>query len=268
MDSLTHLYFAHKLLCAVGGEPAAAVCALFPQIDREPAYFHRMYAHPFFQIGKLAEIGTQVYAQGEMPPEREGEYAWVRFLDERSRMLSFVERYESESGASLGDFRGDDRASVLIGYVSHTYQDIFNNPMQAFLPRSVYPSGKWDLWTRLGAIDFRTVLYAPPVISEFRREFFDDPLWQTDLDAGALLGAMIERTAAASVVPPGRELIDAAYDALGMTEAPAERETTRAREFLIEHEQLLSRLMLDYSSAERVLATSAPGPTVSYPVGS
>lgn len=269
VDSLTHIYFAHKLLSAVGGAPAAAVCALFPQIDREPAYFHRMYGHPFFQIGKLVDIGTEVYSQGRIPPEREDDYAWARFLHERPRMLSFVEVYELERGMSLGDFEPEHRASALIAYVSHTYQDIFNNPMQAFLPRFVYPSGKWDLWATLGAVDFRAVLYAPAVISEFRREFFEDPLWETDLDAGALLTAMIERTAAASVVPVGREIIDAAYEALGMDSVPSENETTRASQFLIDHEQLLSQLMGEYSQPARVFAfTGGSARTASYPVGS
>jgi hypothetical protein len=269
VDSLTHIYFAHKLLSAVGCHPAAAVCSLFPQIDREPAYFHRMYGHPFFQIGKLAHIGTEVLEQGRIPPEHEEEYPWVRFLEERRRMLSFVEQYELETGASVSDFGAPDRTGVLVAYVSHTYQDIFNNPMQAFLPRFVYPSGKWDLWGSLDAVDFRAALYSPLVIAEFRREFFDDPLWQIDLDANALLAAMIERTAAASTVPVPRALIAAAYDALGTNGVPRGRDTGRAREFLVEHEHLLTRLIERYSQPERAfaLAGRAARPP-SYPVGS
>ncbi|MGH2751649.1 MAG: hypothetical protein ACRDK3_12365, partial [Actinomycetota bacterium] len=135
MDSLTHVYFAEKLLKIVGGDRSASVASLFPQIDREPAYFHRMYGHPFFNIARLSEVGTEVYRKGEIPPEHAGVYEWERFLADRPRMLTFAQQFESETGTSISPL-GADKLDVILGYVSHTYQDIFNNPMQAFLPNS------------------------------------------------------------------------------------------------------------------------------------
>ena len=54
------------------------------------------------------------------------------------------------------------------------------------------------------AIDFRTVLHEPRNITEFRREFFGDPLWSVRLQPGTMVRAVVNRTAVASIVqvPP------------------------------------------------------------------
>ncbi|HZU70937.1 MAG TPA: hypothetical protein VFA09_26915 [Ktedonobacteraceae bacterium] len=246
MDSLTHIYFAHKLLIMSGRDTSAAVCSLFPQIDREPAYFHRMYGHPFFQIKRLAKIGTGIYKTGTVQEELEGDYAASRFLHDRPRMRSFAETFECETRIKLSPF-DPDFLSVLIGYVSHTYQDIFNNPMQAFLPQSVYPCGKWELWSELDPIEFRTILYYPENISAFRQEFFNDRLWSIRLDGAALIKAMVNRTAVASIVQIPRSTIDSAFESFGLEEVAIEQ-VKEAEEFLIEHEQLLSKLIRKYSA--------------------
>src|SRR6266536_4901896 len=176
MDSLTHIHFATKLLSMADGDLSAAICSLFPQMDREPAYLHRMYAHPFFQMTKLAEIGTYVYKTGEMREGFEEDFDWRRFHDDLPRMKWFAQRFEQETQQVISKFE-PDRLSVLIAYVSHTYQDVFNNPMQAFLPHWVYPSGQWELWAELNNIDFRLVLYAHENISALRQEVFCAPLW-------------------------------------------------------------------------------------------
>lgn len=245
MDSLTHIYFAHKLLSMTGGDPAAAVCSLFPQIDREPAYYHRMYAHPFFQISKLSEIGTYVYKHTAVKDGNDS-YAWRRFYADLSRMRSFVQTFEQETQLNISNFN-PDRLSVLIAYVSHTYQDIFNNPMQGFLPHWVYPSGQWKLWSELGAIDFRTALYTPENISAFREEFFASPLWKVTLDGTALIKAMINRTAAASALEIPLKIVDNAFDSLELDLPVDNSEVKAAEQLLIEHEELLSNMMRKYS---------------------
>lgn len=246
MDSLTHIYFAHKLLIITGGDPTAAVCSLFPQIDREPAYYHRMYAHPFSQISKLAEIGRYVYKFGEIQEGYDNSYAWKRFLSDRARMRSFAQDFEEENQLHWSNF-DPDRMSILIAYVSHTYQDIFNNPMQAFLPQWTYPSGQWELWSSLGSMDFRTILYSPKNIAAFREEFFRDRLWAVNLDGASLIKAMINRTALASALPIPPFLTDTTFAVLEINSPVSESTVKMAEEFLIEHEQLLSNMMRKYS---------------------
>jgi len=267
MDSLTHIYFAEKLLRITGRNRSAAVCSLFPQIDRAPAYFHRMYGHPFFQIPRLAPIAMSVYADGEIPEEHVGEYAWSRYLEERPRMQGFVEEFERETGVSITPF-DCDHVSMIIGWTSHTYQDIFNNPMQGFLPRSVYPSGKWELWASLDAIDFRSRLYQPENIAAFREEFFSDPLWNVTLDPAALVYAMVIRTATASIVQIPRQLVDSAFEGLGVGPRPSDADLTAALDFIIEHEELLARLMRKHSEALPVAVGAGVEVAANFPTGS
>jgi len=263
MDSLTHIYFAHKLLTMAGCQASAAVCSLFPQIDRTPAYFHRMYGHPFFQISGLAPIGTEIHWNGRLAPEQEQTYAATRFHEERPRMLAYTEQFEEETGHRISNPK-PDRLSVIIAYASHTYQDIFNNPMQGFLPYSVYPCGKWDLWSELDPIGFRTVLYSPANIKAFRAEFFAAHLWNADLDPRALVKAMVNRTAVASVVRVPPSVVDAAFESLDVR-TPSSAQLRTAEEWMVEHEYLLANMIRKYSSAE---ASTAPERAELVPVAS
>lgn len=249
MDSLTHIYFAQKLLVVTGGKVEAAICSLFPQIDREPAYFHRMYGHPLFQVKNLAEVGSYVYKNGDIRQGCESSYEWRRFRDELPRMKSFARLFEEQTGISISSYDAD-LPSVILGFVSHIYQDIFNNPLQAFLPRFVYPCGKWELWTELDSVNFRTVLYNPENIDAFRTEFFGNPLWNTRLDGPALLRAMVNRTAAASAAPIPSQVIEAAFDSVATDRRPDLGEVREAEAFLLEHEQLLAKMIHKYSEVK------------------
>lgn len=246
MDSLTHVYFAHKLLSMSGGNVSAAVCSLFPQIDREPAYYHRMYAHPFFQVSRILDIGMQFHGKQVIPTGLEKDYEWQRFHNDYRRMRSFVERFESETGERISRF-DPDKLSATIGYVSHTYQDMFNNPIQGFLPHWTYPSGQWSLWAEVGAIEFRTVLYAPETIAAFREEFFSAPLWQESLGGSALVRAMVRRTAASCVVDVPPEVVEDAFQSLGLVDDVDSGDVQMAEEWLIAHEALLSEMIRKYS---------------------
>jgi len=249
MDSITHIYFAHKLLVISGGNISASVCSLFPQIDREPAYFHRMFGHPFFNINTLAKIGFLVHkSKGDIEDSKKEKYVWNRFHNEYHRMKSFVDKFESETGITISKFN-PDFLSVLLAYVSHTYQDIFNNPMQAFLPKSVYPSGKWELWSELDSINFRQVLYSPDNITAFREEFFSDPIWDTRIHVVPLIKAMIRRTAVSSVVQLPKTIEEEAFNSLSIETDGVETDFDVAEEFFIEHEILLSKLIRKYSKS-------------------
>jgi hypothetical protein len=183
-------------------------------------------------------------------------------------MRSFADEYERVTGVALGALR-HDRLGIQIGYASHTNQDNFNNPKQGFLPRSVYPSGKWDLWATLDAVEFRAVLYAPAAIAEFRQEFFADPLWDADLEATGLLMALVERTAAASIVELPRRVIDDAFTAFALDATPSRSAVRHARDFLVEHEDILDRLIRKYARRDvSVVVGGGHAVSASYPVGS
>ncbi len=137
MDSLTHVYFAWRLAEVSGTDPGSAYAALFPQIDRNPPYFHRLYAHNFALARELSRIGQEVMATGKIPPRFKDNYAWKRFLEERPRIVAYREKFAQAAGVSL-PAPGRDALSGAIAYLSHIYFDTYNNPVQAFLPEIAY----------------------------------------------------------------------------------------------------------------------------------
>src|ERR1043166_1144144 len=118
MDSLTHLYFADRLLRMTGQNRAAGVASLFPQIDRVPAYFHRMYGHPIEMITRLLPVGEAVYWGGNA---RGDAYVIGRFRRERARMRGFEKGYWAKVGQPLPRVK-PDRTSIVIAWLSHVYQ--------------------------------------------------------------------------------------------------------------------------------------------------
>ncbi|PYO71265.1 MAG: hypothetical protein DMD64_15185, partial [Gemmatimonadetes bacterium] len=116
MDSLTHVYFAWRLAEVSGTDPGSAYAALFPQIDRNPPYFHRLYAHNFALARELGRIGQEVMATGKIPPRFKDNYAWKRFLEERPRIVAYREKFAEAAGVSLPP-PGTDVLSGAIAYL-------------------------------------------------------------------------------------------------------------------------------------------------------
>ena len=86
MDSQTHVEFADKLLGLSRQHPAYAVASLFPQIDRYPHVFHRMYAHTVFKAARLAQTGLRVLSQ-DGGPDNTHAYEVQRFQEEREVLV-------------------------------------------------------------------------------------------------------------------------------------------------------------------------------------
>src|SRR2546425_4592806 len=101
MDSWTHVYFAWRLAEISGTAPASASAALFPQIDRNPPYFHRLYAHNFALARDLSKIGQEVMATGKIPAKFKDNYAWKRFRQERPRIVAYREKFSAAAGVTL-----------------------------------------------------------------------------------------------------------------------------------------------------------------------
>jgi hypothetical protein len=171
MDSQTHVEFADKLLAIARCPAAYAVASLFPQIDRHPHVFHRMYAHTVFKARRLTQTGLRILTQADW---RDDAHAFDvrRFREEQVRFENYM-RAQRWSLPAL-DATGNDAA--LLAFVSHLYLDTFNQPTQPFAPLSIYCAGQWSLWEKIG--DFRLTLYTTPVIVKLRRELIAHALWQ------------------------------------------------------------------------------------------
>ena len=185
MDSLTHVYFAWRLAEVSGTDKASAYAALFPQIDRNPPYFHRLYAHNFALARELSKIGQEVMATGRIPAKFKENYAWKRFLQERPRILSYRRKFSDASGLPL-PAPGTDGLSGAIAYLSHIYFDTYNNPVQAFLPDVVHSCAQVGLWKAMNPVAFRLSLYESDNIEAFRKRLYFSSLWEARLEPHAL----------------------------------------------------------------------------------
>lgn len=249
MDSLTHVYFAWRLAQITGTDPASAYAALFPQIDRNPPYFHRLYAHNFALARDLSKIGQEVMTSGEIPVKYKGNYAWKRFLEERPRIISYREKFSNAAGVSL-PAPGTDTLSGAVAYLSHIYFDTYNNPVQAFLPEIVHSCAQVGLWKKLNPVAFRLSLYESDNIEAFRKRLYFSSLWETRLEPHAVAYALIAQTAATCFVDVPARLVKKTYDSLGIGERPDAADLRAAQEFIREKENLTIKLTLEYGSKE------------------
>ena len=259
MDSLTHVYFAWRLAEVSGTDKASAYAALFPQIDRNPPYFHRLYAHNFALARDLTKIGQEVMASGKIPARFRENYAWKRFLQERPRILAYREKFSVASGLPL-PAPGTDALSGAIAYLSHIYFDTYNNPVQAFLPEVVHSCAQVGLWKALNPVAFRLSLYESDNIEAFRKRLYFGSLWETRLEPHALAYALIAQTAATCFVDVPSRLVKKTYRALGIGEPPDGKDLRAAREFIREKENLTIKLTLEYGRKEPHLKRFARPP--------
>ena len=240
MDSQTHVEFADKLLAMSRQHPAYAVASLFPQIDRYPHVFHRMYAHTVFKARRLTEIGLRVLTQ-EAVSDKLHTYDVQRFQEERTRFLAYMQA----QSLTLPDVDPNAHEAALLAYVSHLYLDTFNQPTQPFSPVSIYCSGQWRMWEQIG--DFRLTLYTTSVIAQLRNDLMRHPLW-TEADActpSVQIEAMLERLWRQSLDHIGASIVAPSMQAMGLgRNAPLE--VARAREFFEAFEALLVDLHLKY----------------------
>jgi hypothetical protein len=243
MDSQTHVEFADKLL-AIAGKPAAcAVASLFPQIDRHPHVFHRMYAHTVLKARRLTRTGLQILTRPDWRDDAHT-YEVRRFREEQTRFENYM-RVQRWQLPAL-DARIDDAA--LLAFVSHLYLDTFNQPTQPFAPLSVYCSGQWQLWEKIG--DFRLTLYTTPVIARLRRELMAHALWaQADAFAPDVqIEAMLLRLCELSLGRIGDDIVEPAMQAMQLT-ATRSPAVNRCCDFLAQFERVLVDLHIRHLEA-------------------
>lgn len=252
MDSQTHVEFAAKLLAISRAPVNLSVISLFPQIDRFPHTLHRVYAHTVFKARTLTETGLRVLGDGNWQDERRA-FDVSRFKEERARFLAYL----SNQGWEIPGSSAADREAALMSYISHVYLDTYNQPAQPFAPLSIFCSGQWKLWEKIG--DFRLALYTTPVITELRRELFAHDIWDRvpSLSAVAIIQAMMVRMCRLSLEMIDEGIVVPAMHSLTL-EPLASGEIAAASEFLEEFENILTQLHLKHL---------APNPTIFVPQG-
>lgn len=243
MDSQTHVEFADRLLAIAGRPAACAVASLFPQIDRHPHVFHRMYAHTVLKARRLTQTGLRILTQ---PDWRDDAHAFDvrRFREEQARF----ENYVRAQRWSLPTLDADSSEAALLAYVSHLYLDTFNQPTQPFAPLSIYCAGQWSLWEKIG--DFRLTLYTTPVIVKLRRDLIAHTLWaEADAFAPAVqIEAMLLRLCELSLDRISEDIVEPAMQAMQL-EASGNRAVGRCCDFLASFERVLVDLHIHHLEA-------------------
>jgi len=243
VDSMTHIHFAANLLRVAGRNFSAVECALFPQIDRKPAYYHRLYAHSIPRAAQLAAAAQDVYWESDVGYDGD-DYLRKRLTDDRSRIRGYLEASEIPL---LSGSKPEDR-EIILAIISHIYNDQFNNPVQAFVPYNVYPSGAWSLWSSIDSGDFRWYLYEKNAIDAFREELFHGDEWNIRAPVEALGAAMTVRLAKACPSEPSLEVVEQTLGSVGLTDAYRTQEYDEASAMLEEHDRRLCDLVRKYSA--------------------
>ncbi|MFD6309393.1 hypothetical protein ACFYY9_34620 [Streptomyces nigra] len=245
MDSMTHIYFAANLLRVSGHNYRAVDCSLFPQMDRRPAYYHRLYAHSIAKAVPVIEAANRVYWQLEEDEEsiQPSGYFETRLLEERDRIRSYTEK----SPFGGGNTYPPPTPAQHLAFVSHIYNDQFNNPVQAFAPFSVYPSGAWQLWEELGGAEFRWYLYDKRAIEALRAEVFAGDEWDVRIPAEALTAAMIGRLAKSGSAMIDQDAVRSAMEAVDVDKARSTGAYRDAMELLSIHDARLMAAMKRHS---------------------
>ena len=192
MDHLTHIGMAYKLLKSCGCDKRAALYSLLPAIDREPAHFHRVYAHIISNFPKILTTAIHVFSDNSVPVDKNS-YEYKRISDDKKYFLRLTRAASSITNDNSISDPCSDKVSGGVTLLSHIYFDTFNNPVQAFLPESVCSSGQWEFWKNVGYLTFRSKFYREDVIQTFREQLFNDKIWNTKVDPYTLVKAMIIR---------------------------------------------------------------------------
>jgi hypothetical protein len=183
---------AFKLLKSCKCDERAALYSLLPAMDREPPHFHRVYAHIISNFPKILTTAIHVFSDNSTPVDKNS-YEYKRISDDKEYYLKLASAAVSMINDDSILDPSSDKLSGGIALLSHIYFDTFNNPVQAFLPESVYSSGQWDFWEKVGYLTFRSKFYREDIIQSFRERLLNDSIWNTKLDPYALVKAMIIR---------------------------------------------------------------------------
>lgn len=227
MDWGTHVVLAAKLLECCNLDKGAAIYSVIPVIDKEPAHFHRVYAHILENQPDFLDIALEIFGSDEV---KERDYdAMKRTVDKKIDELNFqilslpsdnykekrmlekkIYAYKriTEDTPVFMKHAGDacelvkdesvmriscDKLSAAVSLLSHTYFDTWNNPIQLFLPDCSYCSAQWSFWDNIDYMRFRGDFYKSENIVKFRKDIVKAGVWNLKLRPEALIKALIIR---------------------------------------------------------------------------
>lgn len=206
MDHITHISMAYRILEVCDLDKAATIYSLLPAIDRIPDHYHRLYAHIIDNFPCTLVSALQVYADHKVDRfwrfERGGyyqekideqSYTFQRVKEDKDYFMKIVKSVTPLIGEYSSLPPSQDIESAAIALLSHIYFDTFNNPVQAFLPDSVCASGQWDFWSNVGYMNFRERFYNENIIQDFRKQLFENQIWNTKLDPFTLIKSILIR---------------------------------------------------------------------------
>lgn len=227
MDWGTHVVLAAKLLESCGLDKGTAIYSVIPVIDKEPPHFHRVYAHILANQPEFLDVAMELFGSQEIKNrdfhalnkkvegavqdlEKKLESIKSDGYDERHRIENKIYAYKRiaeetpifiRHADAAGDIVGDKRVqnisrhkmSAAVSLISHIYFDLWNNPVQVFLPENSYCSAQWEFWMDIDYMRFRSEFYKPASINSFRREIAASPVWNKRLKPEALIKAIIIR---------------------------------------------------------------------------
>ncbi len=195
MDWGSHIVLASKLLGSCGLDRGAAIYSNLPAIDSKPAHFHRVYAHILENLPVILDAGIDVFNGSEYKDYKsyQEEYAYTRIRGEYDEFLKLTR----EGSVLLDDdsvaIISSDKMSAAVSLVSHLFFDLFNNPVQAFLPYNSRPSAQWDFWDSIDYMKFRGEFYNEENIIDFRIRIAESNVWDGDYSPAKMIKAMIVR---------------------------------------------------------------------------
>lgn len=242
MDWGTHVVLSAKLLESCGLDKGTAIYSIIPVIDKEPPHFHRVYAHILSNQPGFLDVAMELFTSQEVKKrdfpalnkkveekiqelrqrlgaiEADGfeerrnienkVYAYKRIAEEAPVFIKHAE----VAGRIVGDNSvaviGRDRMSAAVSLLSHIYFDLWNNPVQVFLPECSYCSAQWEFWSSIDYMRFRGDFYKPENIDIFRREIAASPVWNKRLKPEALIKAMIIRLGESGMPAIPYEVVD------------------------------------------------------------
>ncbi len=227
VDWGTHVVLAAKLLESCELDKGSAIYSVIPVIDKEPAHFHRVYAHILANQPGFLEVAMEIFGSNEVKnrdfsalnkktenevqdlkrkleslqsngyeerhPIENKIYAYKRITEEAPVFIQHAEAAVDIVGDKSVRNIGRDKMSSAVSLLSHLYFDVWNNPVQAFLPESSYCSAQWEFWANIDYMKFRSDFYKPASIDAFRREIAAAPVWKMKLSPEAIIKAMIIR---------------------------------------------------------------------------
>jgi len=219
MDLSTHLTLAAKLLDSCDRSRRAVIFAILPEIDIEPAHYHRMFGNILMYQTTLLDAAIEILRLpeakgrdfpalrerlapviGELEQEHEEverdvgphsfeaqsafnrRYCYVRLAEELPGFFQELERVRHLLGDEILD-PSTDREESAVALVSHTYFVSYTFPPMPFIPFSPMASQRIAFADRVDYFGFKGLFWSDGSVAKLREELVGhSTMWDRTLD--------------------------------------------------------------------------------------